>query len=607
MRQRRPTIGERFHGARLLFAVLLAAWSAAYAQPGPPQRPILLERIELRVEGRVSLRAGALRGEFATRPVTPQLRPALRERLQEQLKARGYYFGAITRDSLAVDSLNRRAVLYLEIDPGAPLALDSLAIVYRDSIPQDVRDQVEDAVADRPGRIYTDALATGLVDRLVTVCENNGYPLARVGTAGFDFREGEDGRWLLDLTLAVTPGDSVRIAYLRFPRQKSNLSGYLQRVLRFRPDRRYDHRRVGSYRRILGRQEFIKQVSAPELLKDRDGRYFVSVDFEETPATTLDGIIGYIPPPATAENASGYFTGLINIGIRNVFGGGRKLQVFWQKPDSLSDEFRVGYREPFLFGLPFHGQVEMYRLVRDVTFIEWEYTGRVEFPLNDALSAFLSVANRTVVPNEVTNRFLGLPRTTTLTTESGIRWDARDSDANPRRGVQLELAFSLGRQKNDGPDSLFADRTLLRRETIQQVRGDIDVYLPTFRRQVLANSLHFQLVENQDGVLRLPDQVWFGGATSIRGFREAQFVGRQVVWVNSEYRFILGPQSRFFLFTDNGWYRSDAPVKVERWLSSFGVGLRFTNPLGVVQVDFGMERGSPFQEGKLHFRLINEF
>ncbi|MEZ4766022.1 MAG: hypothetical protein R3C26_23405 [Calditrichia bacterium] len=35
----------------------------------------------------------------------------------------------------------------------------------------------------------------------------------------------------------------------------------------------------------------------PELLLDKKGNYFLSIDFEETPSTTFDGIVGYIPPP----------------------------------------------------------------------------------------------------------------------------------------------------------------------------------------------------------------------------------------------------------------------------------------------------------------------
>ncbi|NIV10856.1 MAG: hypothetical protein GWN62_06075, partial [Aliifodinibius sp.] len=50
---------------------------------------------------------------------------------------------------------------------------------------------------------------------------------------------------------------------------------------------------------------------------DGQGNYFIDVRYEEAPSTSLDGIVGYIPPPVNSE-ANGYFTGLINIGIRNL-------------------------------------------------------------------------------------------------------------------------------------------------------------------------------------------------------------------------------------------------------------------------------------------------
>jgi outer membrane protein insertion porin family len=108
-------------------------------------------------------------------------------------------------------------------------------------------------------------------------------------------------------------------------------------------------------------------------------------------------------------------------------------------------------------------------------------------------------------------------------------------------------------------------------------------------------------------VLRPPDQVWFGGARTVRGFREDQFFARRVAWLNTEYRLLLGPRTRFFVFTDNAFYSRDYPDKVDQWLTSYGLGLRLEGPLGIMQVDYGLEKGASFQEGKLHFRVINEF
>ena len=487
------------------------------------------------------------------------------------------------------------------------LKLQTVEITNRDSISAELLAEIDDRVDDFIGEYYTEALVNTLFQSVVDVFENNGYPLARIRTEEFQFQESDTDSWGLGLNLTISVGDSIQIAYLKFPKQKSNLSTFLQRLLRFKPGQHYDEKRVSQYRQILQRQEFIRDVQEPVLTLDKDGKYFLSIDFEETPSTALDGIIGYIPPPANDPDASGFFTGLMNIGVRNLFGGGRKLQIYWQKQDQFSDEFRLGYREPFIFGLPFHTQVGLYRLVRDTTFIEFQYNLNFEFPISSVLSLYVDIASRDVSPDSLASRQLRLPITGSLVTETGMRWDLRDDRLNPRSGLYLDILFGLNRQENKGPDYLLVEDSLRSSETLQRMRADFSFFIPTLRRQVFANKFHFEFRENIGGELRLSDQVWFGGATTVRGFRESQFFARRVFWSNTEYRFLLNPQSRFFVFMDNVFYSRQSPDFVEQWLTSYGLGLRLTGPLGIMQVDFGLEKGTPFREGKLHFRIINEF
>ena len=173
--------------------------------------------------------------------------------------------------------------------------------------------------------------------------------------------------------------------------------------------------------------------------------------------------------------------------------------------------------------------------------------------------------------------------------------------------MYLRAAFSYGSKRNLGPAYLLREDSLKIRSTIQQARIDLESYIQMFPQQVLANRFHFAFIGGKDAQIQLPDLFWFGGANSVRGFREDQFYAEKVVWVNTEYRFLLGPLSRFFVFVDNAYFIRRIPEPLTRWLTGYGLGIRFPGPVGVVQVDLGMERGKPFREGKIHVRLINEF
>jgi outer membrane protein insertion porin family len=572
------------------------------------QQGILLERLDIRYDSKVNVSKRTYQKQYQNRVFTSQLSSEIKAKILEDLKDQGYYFAEIDSSAIKVDSIRNAVQMFLRVRSGNRLKLNEVTILNIDSLSVELGERVIDQIESYPGKYYTDLLVKSLFRDIVGVLENNGYPLARVYTGDFKFTESPDEKeWLLNLDLEISPGDSIQIVYLRFPKQRSNLTSYLQRLLRFNPGQQYQEKKVSKYITILRRQEFIKQVQQPVLAQDKDGKYFLSIDFEETPSTTFDGIIGYVPPPANQADEKGYFTGLINIGVRNLFGGERKLQVFWQKQDRLSDEFRLAYREPFIFGLPFHTQVGMDRLVRDTTYIEWHYRGNFEFPFNEVLSAYISLANRNVAPDSLASRQLRLPITESWISETGIRWDLRNDLQNPIRGLNLDISFSLNRQKNKGPTYLLAEDSLRESVTLQRMRADLSLFLPTFKRQVLANLLHLEFVENSKEVLRPPDQVWFGGARTVRGFREDQFFARRVAWLNTEYRLLLGPRTRFFVFTDNAFYSRDYPDKVDQWLTSYGLGLRLEGPLGIMQVDYGLEKGASFQEGKLHFRVINEF
>ena len=596
----------RYIGMLLLCAVvLISASSMISAQTTSPP----LKAVELHFGASFEKAEKQLRESFQGQATDSALETQLRDMLLELLKSDGYYFPVI--DSLQMEHevgerQTSRAIAHIYGQTGRQLFLDSLTFSGLDSVPEILHEDILETATPYRNAVYTSALINGLFRDLLIVFENNGFPLAKLNTGAFDIRETEKG-WGLNLEVDVAPGDSISIAYLSFPKQQNNIGPYLQRTMRFQPGEQFDEQRISRYSQILSRQEFLKKVDKPVLARDADGQYFLSINFEEAPSTTLDGIVGYIPPASNQVGAEGYFTGQLNIGVRNLFGGGRKLQIFWQKPDSTSDEFRLAYREPFIFKLPIHTEVTMNRVVRGVTFIEWEYGLNFDFPLRDDLTAFLNFKNRSVFPDSLASRQLRLPITNSLATESGLHWDRRDNIKNPRKGLELRTAFEIGSQNNTGPDYLLVEDSLRKRVTVRRVSGHLGIFLPTFERQLISNELRLEFLESTGEALRLSDQFFFGGATTVRGFRESQFSAKRAFWVNSEYRFILGPQSRLFLFTDNAYYTRNVPDFKEEWLNSYGMGVRFPVPLGIVQVDFGLERGTPFREGKLHFRLLNEF
>jgi outer membrane protein insertion porin family len=201
-----------------------------------------------------------------------------------------------------------------------------------------------------------------------------------------------------------------------------------------------------------------------------------------------------------------------------------------------------------------------------------------------------------------------MTRNTTTSGEIGIQYDTRDFPINPRSGIRYMASFSFGTKHNTGPEFLINQDSLARREGLKKIRGQLSFYQSLWQNQVFALKFNGSHIEGDRNQLQLSDHFWFGGFESLRGYRENQFHGTSIAWVNLEYRFIVGRNSRVFLFNDWGFYRYDnAKESVNDILTGYGVGIRFDTPLGIMGVDYGLGKGDTFSTGKIHFGIINSF
>lgn len=87
-----------------------------------------------------------------------------------------------------------------------------------------------------------------------------------------------------------------------------------------------------------------------------------------------------------------------------------------------------------------------------------------------------------------------------------------------------------------------------------------------------------------------------------------------IAWTNLEYRFLLDGNSRFFLFTDYGYferkifsYTDETSRKISGKKLGYGFGLRIDSKAGLLGIDYGLGEGDSFNQGKIHFGVVNRF
>lgn len=411
------------------------------------------------------------------------------------------------------------------------------------------------------------------------------------------------GRQQANLTIQINEGKPVYIRRLEVSGNTYTKTHVILRELPPLQDRLYSEQAVNQIAERLQRLGIFSKINSPQLFRIAPDSLALRISVKEGNATTFDGVVGYIPKSGTAD---GYFTGLVDISFNNLFGSGRRFAVHWKKPDNLSEEFLLQYNEPWVFDYPFDLGGTLQRTVRDTSFIHWNYGLDARLRLFDNWALLGQLQQDMYVPDSVASRTRRLAKSRVVNLQAGIEFDSRDYPTNPRRGIFYKSAYTLGLKENLGPKYLLQEDSLRKSENLHTVRIQLEFYQPLWTNQVLAVLLNGAQVRGNR--LQLTDYFWFGGGRSLRGYRENQFFGSRVGWINVEYRFLLGRNSRLALFNDWGYYAQNiSSTKKEHFLPGYGLGVRFDTPLGVMGVDFALGRGDNFRQAKIHFGLVNRF
>ncbi len=442
------------------------------------------------------------------------------------------------------------------------------------------------------------------IDALISRYEKLGYPFARCTVAGISSRPGAESD-SLDLALEVDEGRPLTIDEIRVQGNKETRTSVVVRETRIALGEQYNPAKVGAVRERLNRLNIFSSVSEPELyMHGEKGGLLLNV--REGSTNTFDGVIGYIP--AGTGGQGGYLTGLASVAMRNLFGTGRKLSFHWQREDRFSQEIGVRYMEPWVLDFPVNLGGGFLQRQQDSTYVRRVTDAKAELMLTDELSVSLLFSAENVIPSldtTVTSVF----RSTTTTFGGEISYDSRDDIYSPVSGVRYVTDYSFGRKRlSDVPVAAGAVGPL--NASVQRIGIDLELYLSTAQRQVFAFGVHGR--ETESAQMDVSEMYRYGGANTLRGYRENQFLGSRIAWTNTEYRFLLARRSFFFGFFDTGYYFRPpddlrAIPQAQAFKYGYGFGIRLDTSLGNLGVSFALGQGDSIGSGKIHFGIINEF
>jgi outer membrane protein assembly factor BamA len=183
---------------------------------------------------------------------------------------------------------------------------------------------------------------------------------------------------------------------------------------------------------------------------------------------------------------------------------------------------------------------------------------------------------------------------------AGVDLDRRNSARNPERGYRITGESRRG-TKTFTPDSVEVriDRTrwLLSGET----------YQPVGRKWLGVLRAKFEFLETPEDSVPRWDEIAVGGANSLRGYREDQFLTLGSTILQGEWRLKQDNRgSALYAFADAGFIQEDGhrlSDLFDQFLLGTGLGIRQAKGPGILSLEYGIPKGSSPLEGRLHLRL----
>lgn len=517
--------------------------------------------------------------------------------LLEKYRQKGFYFAQ-------VEPIDTSEKFVFDIDEGPELFISNIKIT---SIDSSLEKEMRTLLDIRKGNSVETAINFN-AEQSLDYLEENGYPFGQLSIDSLIINtNGDNSKIMMECHLGLQTGPPVTIDSIIVQGNTLTKPRVIIREMRLKRGEMYNQQRVNRGQNRLQRTGLFSQVDDPQIFLDPQGHGYLLVNVKEGNPNQLNAVLGY--NPATNNREKGYVTGLIDVAFRNLLGTGRILEAFWQKKDRRSQELRFHYVEPWIKGFPIHAGAGFQQTIQDTTFIRRNLSLLFTSPLSDILSLHANIGKEDVLPDSFGQTLYQLPRSNSWLTRIGFQYDTRDNLWNPARGVFYQTQYEYARKRVSAAPYVSEEVIETGNFRRDSWLVDLELYIPTFRWQTILVGLHGRQVKSNESAISISDMFRFGGTNSVRGYREEEFSGEKIAWLNLEYRYLLAPRSRVFLFMDGGYFyqkNRDQNI-VENYRIGYGFGLRIETRLGIMGIDYGLGEGRGLTNGLVHVGLTNKF
>lgn len=432
--------------------------------------------------------------------------------------------------------------------------------------------------------------------------------LDELRSMGFAFAESILEETIIDSTehrislyFNVINNELVTLSRLVFTGSSGMSDVFLERQAGFTAGVTFAPDLVDRYLQALLRSVFIQDANPVGLQRTTDGWQYI-INIEESQRNAVDLVLGINPGTGNEQT----FVGRGDLRLDNLIVEGSSARLRFERLPLDRSRVEVGYQQYWISGIPLYGIVDTRLVQQDSSYVNGLLRVESGYSLNPALSLgavgiFTSLITQrsseisAIQPGR--NRLVGL----------SLRYSSLNSRWSPTSGWHAHLQTMGGRR------SLLANAHPVydRWYSVRQFEFDLRYFYPVTPRVVVAPRFQGNVVDSD--VIFEDQLIRFGGALSLRGFREDELSAMTLLWSDLEVRYMLERFSYLYIFSGGGYYLT--PIQpglpgtstASSWVQSGGLGISYRTTLGMLQFTYAISNRTTITNGMVHFGIVNSF
>lgn len=446
-------------------------------------------------------------------------------------------------------------------------------------------------------KIISDAVLTGkntgvdkTIERVLDFYVSRSFPFAAVTVDSVMHQEEKD-----ILFLNIDSGDYVVIGDIGFKGAKITKKKVLMRQSRMKTGERFDERTAVQGLLWLYKSGLFIKKPEREFFR-HDKKYGINYILSEKKYNELMLLGGY-----SSEDEKDNLSVTAEIRMDNIFGTMRKASILWDRSSDLYENLKLKYSEPFFFSADISTEIKYTQKFRKDLSLTRSYSAMQSYSFDPSSELNYGYSGQSVYPDSSYSGNTG--RITSDRYSAGLKYST------------IYNRQTIPRDKGFGTEIMFTSVNISIEDSVSisgvEIFAGLDYVFSPFKQIFAEISPSYNHIIFKE---EIPDfnRIFFGGAGSLRGYREDFF--QSDILIKWSFDFIFVTDSRdlaFRIFYDAGYYNSSRH-NIERagdlsFVSGTGGGMTFEGNSGYIELTAGIPLDRDIGDSVLHVKYSVRF